>query len=164
MERRQGERRRAGRRVADLHAVSERAPAARVPGKRRRLALLVVVFLLIVPFAWPALRRFDLFQGPTIPTELVGVWTTTEASYADRALEFTRYSVILHTDEDHFSVHYVRDVQRNARERYVQYRVEYQDADGPTILDFRYVAGKQPVIEMAHMTAVWKRTAVTTEQ
>lgn len=160
MERRQGERRRLGRRAGDLRLVRpEGAPAA--PGSRRRLALLVVVLLLVAPFAWPVLRQIDLFQGPQIPAELVGVWTTMEAQYQDRALEFTRYSVILHTDADHFSVHYVRDVQRTAHERYVQYRVVYQDADGPTVFDFRFVSGRQPVIEMAHMTAVWKRATVT---
>ena len=98
MERRQGERRVEGRRATD-------GPGAeRAPGAGRRRALLIVAGVLLVAVAWPALRRF-LVSGTVVPVELIGVWKTTTPGYEDRALEFTRASVLLHSDDYHFTVH-----------------------------------------------------------
>jgi prepilin-type N-terminal cleavage/methylation domain-containing protein len=93
-----------------------------------------------------------------VPPELVGVWATTAPGYEDRALEFTRASVILHTDDLHFTVHPIRLVRRSTRGLFVVYHLEYHDVDGPTALDFRFVASPQPLIRLEHLPYVWRRT------
>jgi hypothetical protein len=151
MERRRTDRRMKVRRTRDL--------GVPIRPRRRPLVLLVLLVLVAAPLAWGALRRSALVPGAEIPAELIGTWETSAPNYADRALEFTKTSVILHSDAYHFTVHHVLAVRRTPREMYVQYHVEYEDRDAPTPLDFRYIASPHPVLRLEHIATVWRRTS-----
>jgi hypothetical protein len=142
MERRQRERRVGGRR--------------RREGRRRRTILVVVVGLLVAVPVWTAFSRI-LGRRAVVPSELIGVWTTTASGYADRALEFTRSSVLLHSDEYHFTVHPIRWVTRERHSLYTTFRIEYQDVDAVTPLVFRFIPSPRPLIRLEHFASVWRR-------
>jgi hypothetical protein len=160
MERRRGDRRTAPRRAGDrrpMHGYRNRWLPLR-PRRRRRLVLAAtLVAVLAVPVWRVVTRDMGLGAGST-PPELIGVWVTAAPGYADRALEFTRASVILHTDETHFTVHRVLSVRRSTNGLFLLYHVEYQDLEGATTLDFRYVTSPQPLIRLEHLPYVWRRT------
>lgn len=161
MERRRGDRRTAPRRAGDrrpLHGYWIRGLPLRSPRRRRVLILGAVLAVALAVPAWRAISRALGFGSTGTPAEVVGVWVTTAPGYEDRALEFTRASVILHTDDTHFTVHRILSVRRTTSGLFVLYHVEYQDVDGPTALDFRYVPSPQPLIRLEHLSSVWRRT------
>ena len=155
MERRHGERRVGRRRRGDSPA-----DEARQGSRRRRVVTLVVVvgLLLAVP-VWSGLSRW-LSGRLTVPPELIGVWQTTAPGYSDRALEFTRGSVVLHTDDYHFSVHRMLRVTRERHGLYTTFRIEYQDVDAVTPLVLRLVRGAHPLLRIEHFSGVWRREPI----
>lgn len=160
-ERRRGDRRTAPRRAGDrrpLHGYWIRGLPLRSPRRRRVLVLGAVLAVALAVPAWRAISRALALGSTGTPAEVVGVWVTTAPGYEDRALEFTRASVILHTDDTHFTVHRILSVRRTTSGLFVLYHVEYQDVDGPTALDFRYVPSPQPLIRLEHLSSVWRRT------
>jgi hypothetical protein len=118
--------------------------------------LVVVAGLLVAVPLWSGLSRV-LSRRAVVPPELIGVWTTTAPGYADRALEFTRSSVLLHTDEYHFRVHPIRRVTHERHGLYTTFRVEYQDVDAVTPLVFRFFPSARPLIRLEHSLTVWRR-------
>jgi hypothetical protein len=158
MERRRADRRTTPRRAGDrrpLHGYWNRWLPVR-PRRRRALVLGVALAAALAVPVWRAIARATGSTG--MPAEVVGVWVTTAPGYADRALEFTHASVILHTDDTHFTVHRVLTVRRSTSGLFVLYHVEYHDAEGPTALDFRYIPSPQPLIRLEHLPYVWRRT------
>jgi hypothetical protein len=158
VERRRRERRVAGRRAQDRRVAGYFSPEARRARRRRRLVILgaVLGLLLIYPVAQAV--RHALTGRSTVPAELIGLWVTAAPEYADRGLEFTPTSVLLHTDETHFTVHPVHRVTRSVQGLFVTYHVEYEQADGVTGMDFRLVPGEHPLIQLSHQPYVWRRT------
>lgn len=136
-------------------AADERSANATSP--RRRVVTLVVVagLLLSVP-VWSGLSRW-LNRRLVVPPELIGVWTTNTPGYSDRALEFTRGSVLVHTDDYHFSVHRILRITRERHGLYTTFRIEYQDVDAVTPLVFRFVHAPHPLIHIEHLPGVWRR-------
>jgi hypothetical protein len=118
--------------------------------------LAVVAGLLLAVPAWSGLSRV-LGKRAVIPPELIGVWVTTAPGYADRALEFTRSSVLLHTDEHRFRVHRIRRITRERHALYTTFRIEYQDVDAVTPLVFRFFPSPRPLIRLEHSLSVWQR-------
>ena len=159
-ERRRGDRRRAPRRAGD------RRPSRGYwirgvpiqPRFSRAVVLGVVLAAVLAVPAWRVIARATGLGPTVVPPELVGVWATAAPGYEDRALEFTRVSVILHTDDTHFTVHRVRTVHRSTHGLFVAYHMEYQDVEGPTALDFRFLPTPQPLILLQHLSYVWRRT------
>jgi hypothetical protein len=161
MERRRADRRLLSRRIGERRVPQRRRPDVTWRRRllRRRTVLSLIAAILLAPLAWQAFRRGADYPHQAVPPELIGVWVTAAPRYEDRALEFTRASVILHTDDAHFTVHPVRVVQRKEHGPFVTYHIEYQDVEGPTALDFRFVSVPQPLIRLEHLTTVWRRTA-----
>lgn len=160
MERRRGDRRLAPRRAGDrrpLRGYWTRGIPIR-PRFRRAVVLGVVLAAALVVPGWRVIARATGLGSTAVPPELIGVWATTAPGYEDRALEFTRASVILHTDDTHFTVHRVRTVRRSTHGLFVAYHVEYQDLEGPTALDFRFLPTPKPSILLQHLSSVWRRT------
>jgi hypothetical protein len=112
--------------------------------------------LLVAVPVWARLSRL-MGRRAVVPAELIGVWTTTAPGYADRALEFTRHSVLLHSDEYHFSVHPIRWITRERHGLYTTFHVEYQDVDAVTPLVFRFIPSPRPLIRLEHFSGVWRR-------
>lgn len=111
--------------------------------------------LLLAFFGWQALRR--VLVSKTIPAELVGVWETNAPAYAERALEFTRSSVIFRTGADALSVHRIRRVQRTDRGGFVDYRVEYLNREDVETISFKYVRPPRELIRLEHQLFVWRK-------
>jgi len=128
---------------------------SRTPRIRRVTVLLAVVGLLVARPVWSALSRS--LARPVVPPELIGVWATTTPGYADRVLEFTRSSVLLHSDEYHFTVHPIQRVSRERHGLYTTFRIEYEDVDAVTPLVFRFIPSPRPLIRLEHYAAVWRR-------
>jgi hypothetical protein len=158
VERRRRERRVAGRRAQDRRVAGYFSPEARRARRRRRLVMLGVVLGLLLIYPVAQAVRHALTGRSTVPAELIGMWVTAAPAYADRGLEFTTTSVLLHTDETHFTVHPVVRVTRTPRDLFVMYHVEYQQVDGVTGMDFRLVPGAHPLIQLTHLPYVFRRT------
>lgn len=126
------------------------------PRIRRVTVLLILTGLLVAKPVWSALTRSWLSRA-TVPLDLIGVWVTTAPGYQDRALEFTGSSVLLHSDEYHFTVHAIRRVTQQSHGLYTTFRIEYQEGDGVTPLVFRYIPSPHPLIRLEHLPSVWRR-------
>lgn len=150
MDRRRGERRGGRRRATD-----ERGETAASPRRRVKRLTVVAGLLLVVP-VWSGLSRW-LGGRLVVPPELIGVWTTNTPGYTDRGLEFTRGSVLVHTDDYHFSVHRILRITRVRHGLYTTFRIEYQDVDAVTPLVFRFVPSPHPLIHIEHLPGVWRR-------
>ena len=111
--------------------------------------------LLAAFFGWQVLRR--VFVPRTIPAELVGVWETNAPPYADRALEFTRSSVIFRTGADALSVHRIRRLHKTDSGGYIDYRVEYFNGEEVETFSFKYVPPPRELIRLEHQLFVWRK-------
>jgi hypothetical protein len=158
MERRQGERRVERRRARDrTSATTPAAPQDPHARRRRALVALAVVAGLVLAVRLGFEVHNILGTGTAAPPELIGVWTTKAPGYTDRALEFTRSSVLLHTDEDHFTVHLIRRVTQTRHSLYTTFRIEYQDVDAVTPMVLRFIPSPHPLIQLEHFASVWRR-------
>jgi hypothetical protein len=126
-----------------------------VPWLRRKVVVAAAASLLLAVFGWQVLRR--VFVSKTIPAELVGVWETNAPAYADRALEFTRSSVIFRTGADALSVHRIQRVHRTDSGGYIDYRVEYLNREEVETFSFKYVPPPRELIRLDHQLFVWRK-------
>ena len=117
---------------------------------------MVMVGLLVAVPVWSGLSRL-LGRRSVVPSDLIGIWTTTAPGYGDRALEFTRNSVLLHSDGYHFTVHPIRWITRERHGLYTTFRVEYQDVDAVTPLVIRFIPSPRPLLQLEQAGSVWQR-------
>lgn len=118
----------------------------------------VLALVLALVAAWtliPATRG-----AKTMPDELLGIWTTTAPTYANRALEIRPTLLIFHTGEQTFRLHAVRRVVREERGASAHYTVEYADGDDVETLSFQYVRMAHPAIRLRNQSFVWRREDV----
>lgn len=126
---------------------------------RSRVKALATAFgvVLVLAGAWTLLPRGGR-GDKTMPDELLGVWTTTAPAYADRAMEITPTTLILHTGEGTSSVHPVRRVVRVERGAgSALYTVEYGTAGAVETLSFQYVRAHRPAIRLRNQGFVWRQ-------
>ncbi len=124
-------------------------------GRRRRVVVAAASGLLAAFFGWQVLRR--VFVTRTLPAELVGVWETNAPAYADRALEFTRSSVIFRIGAEALSVHRIQRVHRTDSGGYIDYRVEYLNGEEVETFSFKYVPPPRELIRLEHQLFVWRK-------
>ena len=127
----------------------------RVPWRGRKVVVAAAASLLLAVLGWQMLRR--VFVSKTIPAELVGVWETNAPAYADRALEFTRSTVLFRTGADALSVHRIRRVHRTDRGGYIDYRLEYLTGEAVETFSFKYVPPPRELIRLDHQLFVWRK-------
>jgi hypothetical protein len=68
--------------------------------------ILVVFILFMIPFL-----GFQCGKSLTVPDHLIGVWETTDTSYADKPFEIRREEVIFHTGGDNFDTYPIKKIE-----------------------------------------------------
>lgn len=95
----------------------------------------------------------------TIPEDLLGVWTTSEAKYADRFFELTKDTVAFGTGGDTFDVYVVESVERTRDEDGLLYHIHYLNHEGyPYTFSIYYDPSNHGVIRFKHQKhSAWAR-------
>lgn len=67
-----------------------------------------------------------------VPENLIGVWGTSDPTYADRTFEITRYEVIFQTGEQTFNNYSIKSVkmEKNPGEEDTLYTINYVNKEG----------------------------------
>jgi hypothetical protein len=120
----------------------ESAQQAKKPSsfwRNRTVILSFVLGLIIATFALttilPRVLSNDL---KTMPAELLGVWNTTDARYADRAFEIKTDSLIFHTGDGSFTQHSIKRVNVVREDSVPLYTVDYLIGDDLYTFSFYY--------------------------
>lgn len=85
--------------------------------------LFVFLFCLTVSFLFACSEK-------TPPSELLGVWKTSDGKYSDRYVEITRDSLIFGIGEDRTMVHAITGVSSETGDQGIRYTFDYVDQNG----------------------------------
>lgn len=158
--------------MTSLHAHRPRAPARREPrrpggqrhalGGRRRAVILASVLAGLLGLA--ALPRIigTMFAsgGPTVPTELLGTWTTSASRYADRGFTISATSLSLDLGPDGVRVHPITRVAASTRGGASWYELGYGDGGQSLTFAFSFSAAGGGAIRLSGPQQVeWRRTS-----
>jgi hypothetical protein len=143
--------------------------AVRVVRRNRKLLsrLLPVTAAALVSTYAAVNVKLPSSQTPTVPDELVGVWTTTDARYAGRRMTFDAKTFVLTRgpvsgDVGHQVVSI--DRQRKGQSDTTIYVVRYLDEGGEQEMSLRHVGGARPFMTFANQQQVewrWQARTVT---
>jgi hypothetical protein len=89
--------------------------------------ILALFFLLMIPFF-----GFQCGGTPTVPENLIGVWGTSDPTYADRTFEITGNEVIFQTGERTFDTYRINkiEVEKVAGKQNLLYIFHYKSKEG----------------------------------
>jgi len=90
----------------------------------------------------------------TVPDELVGVWRTTAAKYADRFLELTKTTISFGTGGEDFYTRTVVAVEKTREDGNVLYTVYYTDAEAEYKFAFYYEPASGGVIRHKNQKSI----------
>jgi len=128
--------------------------------KRSRLGWLTGTLAVALGLlALTALLRLVNAGSTTIPTELLGTWTTAAPDYAGRALQMTPTTLRLYTGAPRGQAYPVRRVVRHERGASALYTIEYGRDGEEESLSLQLVRAAQPAIRIDHQPFVWRRAA-----
>jgi len=133
-------------------------------GSKRPVALLVVaVVIVFTAIAANVIPSLSSDAEATIPDQLIGVWITTEADYADRAFEISNTSVSFRTapGEDHVTSHRIEALHQDKKQHATDYTIVYSNG-----LQFSFTYEKNAdVIRFANQPEFfWSRQEGTTSR
>jgi len=107
--------------------------------RNRTVILSFVLGLVIATFALTTiLPRVFSNDLTTMPAELLGVWSTTDPRYADRAFEIKTDSLIFHTGDGSFTEHSIRSVNVVQDDSIPLYVVDYLNNDDAYMFSFYF--------------------------
>ncbi len=125
---------------------------------RSRHTLLLLATALVIS----GCGALTLMEDVTVPSELIGIWGTTDERYAGRTFEFTTGSVIFQTGDGpfDFTAHPIQEISvEQARDR-LDYNVEYATIEaGSFDFSFSYLPQDGGLIRFANQPQItWRQT------
>jgi len=78
-----------------------------------------------------------------VPTDLQGVWRTSDPAHADRFLELSPVTVSFGTGDGNVSSGLIKRIQEDARERETIYTITFRGPDGDSKVWLIYEPGKR---------------------
>lgn len=97
--------------------------------------------------------------GPTAPSDLVGVWKTSDPKYAGRFFEIKRDVVIFGTGEGNADIHTIFKIEKVREAAGILYTIFYVNRDGRQDgFSFYYDPANRGVIRLKHQrTIAWMK-------
>lgn len=117
------------------------------------------IFHLFVIYALCLCSQF--FQGPKVPTELIGIWETSDAKYADAQLQFTVESIIFKSGEEHLEKNQIIAVNKTTEHGKTLFTVDYISPEGAQYsmpLYYSIAPGNGPVLQFKNQKyIIWNK-------
>ena len=102
-----------------------------------------------------------MLEDVTVPSELIGIWGTTDARYVGRTFEFTLGSVIFQTGDGpfDFTAHPIQEITVEQSLDRIDYDVEYGTIEaGSYIFRFSYLPQDGGLIRFANQPGmIWRQ-------
>jgi hypothetical protein len=133
---------------------------------RKLLSRLLPVTAAVLASTYAATNvKLPSAQTPTVPAELVGVWTSSDPRYAGRWLTFTDRTFVLTRGAVAGDVgHEVTSIEheRRGQSDTTVYVIRYRDGVGEQEMSLRHVGGAKPFMTFLNQQAVeWRWQART---
>ncbi len=128
------------------------------PGTKRwrkqiALAVAVVLALSAAPIAWAMWP-----QSVDIPNGMVGRWTTTMSSYADRSFTVAKDSVTFLTSSQDSTIYPITDVRSRSHELGTAYTIYYASFGSDLEFSVVFTDGPEPTLQFINQRGmIWKR-------
>ena len=130
-----------------------KSPGAKLRGKQIALAVAVVLALAAAPIAWALWPR-----SVEIPDGMMGRWTTTALSYADRSFTVTKDSVTFLTSARDSTIHPITDVRSRPSEQGTAYTIYYASFGSDLEFSVVYTDGPEPTLEFINQRGmIWRK-------
>ena len=93
--------------------------------RKRRFIATVVTLIMVILLS-------HCGQGEIASDDIIGVWKTSEPTYADRPFEITKERIIFGIGEGKFDIHYIKKihVKRFPQDKSRLYTIYYEDDEG----------------------------------
>ena len=114
----------------------------------------VIVATFVLSTFLPRILSNDL---RTLPGELVGVWSTTDTRYADRAFEIKKDSLIFQTGGTSSTMHSIRRVDVEQSDSTTLYLVDYLNNEDVYTFSFYFDADSDTIRFQNQLEMVWTR-------
>lgn len=130
-------------------------PAPTPPPPPTRRPIRWRVWLLALAAAGIALLIVAPWVPRTVPDEILGVWLTSDSTYADRALELQPHALLFRGGGT--AAQTVRRVRRVVQGALIRYEIEYEADGGPVTLKLTYAPGSGVIKLASRPTVFWHR-------
>jgi hypothetical protein len=101
------------------------------------------------------------FQGPKVPTELIGTWETSDAKYDTAQLQFTVESIIFNSGEDHQDKNQIVSVEKTTEHGTTLFTVDYISSEGAAYsvsLYYSISPDHEPVLQFKNQkNIIWNK-------
>ena len=141
------------REIVDTQGSGIKSPGAKFRRKNFALAGAIVLALTAAPVAWALWPR-----TVEIPDGMVGRWTTTALSYADRSFTIARDSVTFLTSAQDSTSHPITDVRSKPNERGTAYTIYYASFGADLEFSVVYDSGPDPTLQFINQQGmIWRK-------
>lgn len=128
-------------------------PGVKLRRNQIALAVAVVLALSAAPIAWAFWPR-----SVEIPDGMVGRWTTTVPTYADRAFTVAKDSVTFLTSAQDSTIYPILDVRSRSAEQGTAYTIYYASFGSDLEFSVVYTDGPQPTIQFINQRGmIWRK-------
>ncbi len=69
-------------------------------------------------------------KDTSVPTDLIGFWTTAAPQYEDRFLQFTKDSIIFGTGDASYNIHAITKIEKASEATPSLYTISYMNPEG----------------------------------
>ena len=149
--------------VGEVMEERGKAATAQVPKhssfwRNRTVILSFVLGLVIATFALTTILPRVLSNDLRfMPAELLGLWSTTDSRYADRAFEIKKDSLILHTGGGSLTLHSIRRVKLVRDDSTSLYLVDYLSDEDVYTFSFYHDRVTDTIRFQNQKEIVWRR-------
>ena len=141
------------REIVTTQGAGIKSPGAKLRGRNIAFAGAVVLALAAAPITWALWPR-----SVEIPDGMVGRWTTTVFSYADRAFTVAKDSVTFLTSSQDSTIHPIMDVRSKPNEQGTAYTIYYASFGSDLEFSVVYTDGPEPTLEFINQRGmVWRK-------
>jgi hypothetical protein len=132
-------------------------PAAGSGNRRQKILIRIGVLLPLVLLAFTLARGAN--ENKYFPDHLLGVWQSSDGSYADCYMEITPATVLFGNAEKGYLLYFVSSVEESPAPTHTTYVVHYTDLDGIKYqMSLVYSPTPQETIYFSHQAKVaWTR-------
>jgi hypothetical protein len=127
-------------------------------GTRVRLLTATLAGILVLGAVWMIATGRWLRSPGKIPPELIGTWSTTEPSHADRPFRITDSTLVLHRGGSDSLVSAITDVRSRRAADGVEYTIQYSVEGESYLFSFTLMGGPDRAIQFRNQPRlVWHK-------
>lgn len=115
-------------------------PETGVRPEHRRVFMMAYALcaILLLVDVYAIFLSYSRNRDAKAPSDILGIWTTTDPRYEDRALEITDTTVVFYTGEGRSVTYRISDVSVEESEYMYYYTIQYGAGDDESTLAFDY--------------------------